>query len=245
MEGAPTAIRLDGAIAETDVGDREAAPSRTRRGEWLPARGAGLAGLVFVALVVLAAFVGLAPEADETDAAILAYYTDSTNQARQVLTAVSLALAALSFLAFATGLVECVRRGARASWWPALAGRGATIFVTLVLAAVAVGTAVPATFVFSDRFELDVQTARVILTMGNLWLLGFAGMAAGLFLAAATLGARGSGLLPAWLVWSGLVIAVPLLFSVPLFGFPLVGLVLWVLPASICLLRERAQPAAA
>ena len=45
--------------------------------------------------------------------------------------------------------------------------------------------------------------------------------------------------------WVGLVVAALLLLSVPLFGFPLVGLVLWVVPASICLMRERAQGPAA
>lgn len=245
MEAPAPATRLDRGVAETGARDSEEAGARAHASGWRPGRGGGLAGLVFVALVVLAVFLGLAPVADETDAAILDHYTDSGNQVRQVLTAVSLALAALSFLAFVTGLVECVHRRARASCWPALADRRAIIFVTLVLAAVAVGTAVPAMFVFSDRFELDVQTARVVLTMGKLWLLGFAPMAAGLFLTAAVLGARSAGLLPAWLVRRGLAIAVLLLFSGPLSGFPLVGLVLWVVSASICLLRERAQPTAA
>jgi hypothetical protein len=46
---------------------------------------------------------------------------------------------------------------------------------------------VPSTFVFSDTFELDPDTARVVLTIGNIWLLSFAGAIGALLVGAASL----------------------------------------------------------
>jgi hypothetical protein len=125
---------------------------------------------------------------------------------------------------------------------------GGLAFALLALVGIAVGTAVPATFVFSDTFELAPDTARIILTIGNIWLLSFAGATGSLLVGATSLASRRAKLLPAWLEWAGLVASPLMLLSLPLFGVAAIAVVVWVLVFSVVLLlsgrRKRSGDAA-
>jgi hypothetical protein len=150
-----------------------------------------------------------------------------------------------AFLVFVTGLrLILVRAGAPAPL-PDLAFVGGLAFALIALVGIAVGTAVPATFVFSDTFELDPDTARVVLTIGNIWLLSFAGATGSLLVGATSLASRRTRLLPAWLEWAGLIASPLILLSLPLFGLGAIAVVVWVLALGVVLLLRsgRKQPA--
>jgi multisubunit Na+/H+ antiporter MnhB subunit len=200
-------------------------------------------GLVFVGLLIVAIAVGTAPEAEKSDETILDYYGDSGNQAKQIATALIATIALTAFLAFVTGLrLVLVEAGAPAPF-PDLAFVGGLAFALIALVGIAIGTAVPATFVFSDTFELDADTARIVLTIGNIWLLSFAGATGSLLVGAVSFASRRTTLLPAWLEWAGLIASPLILVSLPLFGLATIAVVVWVLALSLVLLvrgrRER------
>jgi hypothetical protein len=202
-----------------------------------------VAGLVFVALVIVAFAVGMAPEAEKSDATILGYYGDSGNQAKQIATAVIMTIALTVFLAFVAGLRLLLVEAGAAAPLPDLAFVGGLAFSLIALVGIAIGTAVPATFVFSDTFELDPDTARIVLTIGNIWLLSFAGATGSLLVGAVSFASRQTKLLPGWLEWAGLIASPLILLSLPLFGLAAIAVVVWVLVLSAVLLLRSRQSA--
>jgi len=204
----------------------------------------GIAGLAFCALVVVGFVIQGSPaEASADDAAILKYYTDSGNQLRQVIGAVLIGIGLLGFLGFLVGLrTASIRETGSDAPLPALAFASGVVFAALFYIAVAVGTSLSFAASASDVFELDPDTARVVLAIGNFWLVGFAAMAASPLVGATSLISKRTGLLPRWLTWAGFVVAVLLLPAPILFGFPMLLFLLWTLATSIALLRSsRAQ----
>ena len=202
----------------------------------------GIAGLAFCALVV-AGFViqGSPAEATADDAAILKYYTDSGNQLRQLIGAALIGLGLLCFLGFLVGLRSASTRAGSSAELAAFGFTGGVVFVTLFYVSVAVGTSL--SVAESDVFELDPDTARVVLAIGNFWLVGFAAMAASPLVGATSLVSRRSTLLPRWLTWAGFVVAVLLLPAPILYGLPMVLFLLWTLATSIVLLRSLPRQA--
>lgn len=199
----------------------------------------------FVALLIVALALGAAPEAEKSDTTILDYYEDSGNQAKQIAVALIMTIALTAFLAFVTGLRLVLGEAGAPAPLPDLAFVGGLAFALIALVGIAIGTAVPATFVFSDTFELDPDTARVVLTIGNIWLLSFAGATGSLLVGAASLASRRARLLPAWLVWAGLIASPLILLSLPLFGLAAIAVVVWVLAVSVVLLlRSQREPSA-
>ena len=203
-------------------------------------RSVAISGLAFVVLLIVAFPIGTAPEADASDAKILDYYTDSGNQTRQLITAILLTAAVVSLLVFIAGMRGLLVEVGAPTPLPDVAFAGGIAAAILALAGWAVGIAVPATFTFSDTFELDPDTARVVLTTGNIWLVTTAGAVGSALVGAVSLASRRTGLLPTWLTWTGLVVAPLMVVTLPLFGLPAILLTLLVLAASIAfLLRSR------
>lgn len=198
-------------------------------------------GLVFVALLIVAIAVGTAPEAEKSDTTILDYYEDSRNQAKQIATALIVTIALTAFLAFVTGLRLVLVEAGAPPPLPDLAFVGGLAFGLIALVGIAIGTAVPATLVFSDTFELDADTARIVLTIGNIWLLSFAGATGSLLVGAVSFASRRTKLLPAWLEWSGLIASPLILLSLPLFGLATIAVVVWVFALSLVLLLRRTR----
>lgn len=207
------------------------------------ARWIAVAGLVFVALVIVAIAVGTAPEADTSDATILDYYEDSGNQVKQIAAALILTVALTAFLVFVTGLRDLLAQAGAPAPLPDLAFVGGLAFALIALVGLTIGTAVPATFVFSDTFELDPDTARVVLTIGNIWLLSVAGATGSLLVGATSLASRRTKLLPAWLEWAGLIAAPLMLLSLPLFGLAAIAVAVWVSAVCVVVLTRTGQPA--
>lgn len=207
-----------------------------------------MTGLLFVGCLIVAIAIGIAPEADESDAAILDYYEDSGNQVKQIAVALLMTIGLTAFLCFVTGLRLLLVEARAPVPFPDLAFVGGLAFAILALAGTAVGTAVPATFVFSDTFELAPDTARIVLTIGNIWLVSFAGATGSLLVAATSYASRRATILPGWLEWAGLIAAPLMLISLPLFGVATIAVVAWVLTVSVVLLlsgRQRSSKGAA
>jgi hypothetical protein len=223
-------------------GDLDAHEARMNEpaGRWV-----GVAGALVPVLLVLSSVLvtggGGAPEADRSDATILEWYSDSGNQVRYVLGAVVAALAVLALLVFLVGLRVALESAHAPRAATELAYAGGLVLASLAFVEIAVGSSIAAIHIFSDTFELDPDTARIVLTIGNIWLPAVSGAPGGLFVGAAALAARRARLLPGWVTWAGLVLAP--LSVVPAFGANSYLPVLWVLLASIPLLRRCARPA--
>jgi len=208
-------------------------------------RWGAIAGIAFVLLFVVGViFIGDTPDTDATPTEIADFYDDNANQWRIILGFYLWVLAALAFIWFVASL--------RTSLRPAFEGSRTTAFLTLVagltfpvmlmLGAAAIA-AVSGAIVFG---EVPTQS----LGMDPAWLfpqLGFAvilipgALAAAAFVALVTMAGGQAGLLPGWLLVLGGVAAVLLILS-PFF-FPMAALPIWVLAASIVLLRRQSAAA--
>jgi hypothetical protein len=97
-----------------------------------------------------------------------------------------------------------------------------------------------------DRWIPVAGLARVVLTIGNIWLLSFAGATGSLLVGATSLASRRTRLLPASLEWAGLIASPLILLSLPLFGLGAIAVVVWVLAlCAVLLLRGRREQSAA
>lgn len=207
-------------------------------------RWVGVAGLVLVALLVLSFLIASgghfgAPEADRSDATILDWYTDSGNQARYLLAAMIGGIAVIAFLVFLVGLRGMLEEAGAPGALVELSYAGGLVMATLAFVQLAVGSSIAATFAFSDTFELDPDTARIVLMVGNIWLPAVSGMPNALFVGATCLAARRAGFLPGWLTWTGFVLTPLSALAFPGFGANSYLAVVWVLLASFVLLGRR------
>ena len=208
------------------------------------ARWVGVAGLVLVALLILSFVIVSggqlgAPEANRSDATILDWYTDSGNQVRYLLGAMIGGIAVIAFLVFLIGFRRLLEQAQAEAVLVELAYVGGLVLATLGLVEGAVGSSIAATFAFSDTFELDPDTARIVLTIGNVWLSAISGIPGALFVGAASLASRRAAFLPGWLTWTGFVLTPLSMLAFPGFGANGLLPLVWVFLASIVLLRRR------
>jgi hypothetical protein len=201
----------------------------------------GVAGLIYVAAVVVGSLVAGGPdEGPASDATLLAYYSDSGNQWRAFAGALVIGVAAIAFLWYL--LVLCERLAPAGAPWPPLvrlAFASGVAFLVVDEIGAAIGAAIPAAAIYSSELSdvHDAESTRVLLILGHHWLAGLAGVLAAPLVAAASLQARARGLMPRWLVWVGLVLAVLLLLSQLAFtGIP-IGL--WIIATALWLLLGR------
>jgi len=208
-------------------------------------RWAALSGIAFVVLMLTgAAFVTDVPEADASAQEIAAYLADSGNQTRNIVGAYLWVLGGLAFLGFVAGLRAVLRRaeGDPGTLSSLVFGAG-VVFTAVWSASAATLAAVAYAVEFSDAPVSDPDLVRVLPQLGALLLLlggGFAGIL--LLLATSALIVR-TGVLPRWLAWLGIPVAVALVFDVTYMNIlPFVG---WVLVASIALLMRQHEAATA
>ncbi len=216
---------------------RQAAAAQDR---WVGAAGIALTALLILSFAIVSGGQLGAPEANRSDATILEWYTDSGNQLRYVLGAVIGGIAIIAFLVFLVGLRRMLERGRAPAVLAELAYVGGLIVAILSFVETAIGSSIAATFTFSDTFELDPDTARVVLMIGNIWVPAISGIPGALFVGAASLASRRAGLLPGWLTVTGLVLTPLSVLAYPGFGANGFVVVVWVFLASIVLLRRRA-----
>ena len=215
------------------------------RRDWL--RWAPIAGLVWVALVIVSvALTSDSPGDDDGIVKFVTYFRDSGNQTKIQVAALVAALGGLVFFWFLAGLRD-ILRSAEGLWGfgAALAYASGVAFVVLLWAATAAGTAFASAADHFDSFVVDAQTVQTAMSLSamSFWLVGFASVAAGVMIGAASAVVLGTGVLPRWFGWTGVVLAVLSVLAV-VFLPPLAPL-LWVLIASIVLLGRPAATAAA
>lgn len=199
---------------------------------WSPA-----AGLLYVVLFVIAILT--TPDTGETNREILEHYADEGNRRNDIILTALLAPAALAFVWFASHLRSLLAAAAPASALPTLAlGAGVASAGLLVVAAATFGS-ISFTYEEGD-FELDPNTARLVGSIGYGVFVGSMWMA-GLVVLATSLVALRTRLLPAWLGWLGLLVALVLVFA---FAFiPVFALLGWVALVSVVLLAQRPRSA--
>jgi len=207
----------------------------------------GWAGIVFVVLYVVGIIMVSSSPAhtddkpykdNPTKLAVLwrAYYNDSGHRTTIVIGAFVIIAAAVAFVVFGNDLRELLSAfGARTTGGLAFAG---TIIFATVTAVGAIALAwIPGSKTFGDSPVPTGEINYLASQLGYGIMLLPGGAAAALTLVAGGFGGARSRALPAWLGWAGVVIGV-LLFFIAAFFFPLVLLMLWVLIASIVMLRR-------
>jgi hypothetical protein len=208
-------------------------------------RWAALSGIVFVVLMLVgAAFVLDVPKGDASAQEIASYLTDSGNHTRNIIGAYLWVLGGLAFLGFVTGLRSVLRRaeGDPGTLSNLVFGAG-VVFTAVWSVSAATIASVAYAVEFSDARVSNPDLVTVLPSLGGLLLLLGGGFAGILLLAATSILIFRTGVLPRWLAWLGIVVAIATVFDVAYMNIlPLVG---WVLVASIAMLRRRGELATA
>jgi hypothetical protein len=208
-------------------------------------RWAALSGIVFVALMLVGAtFVLDVPKGDASAQEIASYLTDSGNHTRNIIGAYLWVLGGLAFLGFVTGLRSVLRRaeGDPGTLSNLVFGAG-VVFTAVWSVSAATIASVAYAVEFSDARVSNPDLVTVLPSLGGLLLLLGGGFAGILLLAATSILIFRTGVLPRWLAWLGIVVAIATVFDVAYMNIlPLVG---WVLVASIAMLRRREEIATA
>ena len=211
---------------------------RIRLARWWP-----LSGIAFVLLWVPFFALAIGESEAETDAAIVAHYADEGNRGQDQTLFFLIVLASLCFLGFLAVLrsrlacAEC-RAGPLT---PLTFGAGIAA-ATLWLVAGVFWMAVAYTASETKEFRVDPDTERLVSEMAYLfWVTGMFTVLV-VVLGTSLLALR-TRVLPKWLGWLGLLVAVALLGSLGVFPFFLfLG---WVLLVSIVFLARPASGGAA
>ena len=205
---------------------------------WAP-----LSGIVFVVLMLTGAFfVTDVPGADSSAQEIAGYLADSGNHTRNIIGAYLWVLGGLAFLGFAAGLRGVLRRaeGEPGTLSSLVFGAGVVFTAVWSVSAVALATVAYAVE-FSDAPVSDPDIVRVLPQMASLLLLLGGGFAGILLLLATSILVIRTSVLPRWLAWFGIVVAVTLLFDVTYMN--ILPLVAWVGVASTVLLMRQDETA--
>jgi len=218
--------------AATIPGETSSAPTQTRRASrWAP-----LSGLAFVVFFIAGVAVSNAPADNASDKTWIAAYTGHAKQAGHLATGILLILAGLSLVTFLVALwteIAAARRPVLTSPLPIVAAgvSAACIAVGGVLMAGISGSELIGSFPLPSvdllRFSNDLGFAMV----------GVAGMlAAALSVACLSVQAHSAHLYGRRMMIFGLVVAVFLLGGIAF--VPIIALLVWLLVASITLMRK-------
>jgi hypothetical protein len=194
---------------------------------------------VFVVLWIVT-FVVLGEGAGDTNQEILDWYADSANRDKTFLAFILVGLASLALIWFAAMLRQRMQSRGE-SMLPSLALGAGVAAATLWLAAMAAWTTIASAVEDEDEFTVVPDMARAFDSLGYV-LFVFAGGVTSLLVLATSVVALRTGLLPKWLAWLGIPVAVIMLvtfFFIPFFVF--LG---WVLVVSLVLLFwKQSEPA--
>jgi uncharacterized membrane protein YhaH (DUF805 family) len=200
-------------------------------------RWGAIAGLVFVVLFVVGLLLGGdTPEYDASDEEWVEWFEDDGNTNLQVVSMFLVVASALALVGFLGVLTRRLRATNRPELVNVAIGAGLVLAALIVVAGIAINQVSAAITFGGDDYPVpgaDVLRQSEQLGFGVVLLGG--GWAAVVVVGATSLAARGTDLLPGWLVTAGYVAAVLLLLSV--FFIPFVLLPLWVLAVSILMLR--------
>jgi hypothetical protein len=207
-------------------------------------RWAATAGVVFFPLVVVSIALSLgAPGEKDTVQKFATYFADNGNQTKFYLSTLAGALAGILFLWFLTALRSVLLR---AEGMPGpmttMAFAGGLLLLTMQLAAGAVAVAYPSAVDFFDKFGSDGRLAMALFGL-SFWLAQLSGVGGTLLGAGVAAVAFRTGVLPRWLAWFTVLVAVGQLVSLVFFWPGLLG-VIWVLVLAGYMLSAR-RPAVA
>lgn len=216
------------ATADLPLAARAANPSRFAR--WTP-----LSGIAFVVFFI-AGVVASSPPADTaSDAKWVAAYTGHGNQVGHVATGFLLALAGLSFLSFVSVLWTRIARASR----PAFVNPLPLVAAGVAAACLAAGGVLMAAVAGASLTGSAPVPGADLLRFsdaGGFAMVGVGAMlAASLCIACVSIQARAAGIFGRRLTILGLVVSVVLLASV--FFVPIVALLVWLVAASVALVR--------
>ena len=208
-------------------------------------RWAPLAGIIFVVLMFVGTFfVADVPDPDAAQQQLAGYLADSGNHTRNLIGAYIWVLGALAFLWFVTHLRSVLRRaeGGAGTMSNLVFGAG-VIYSALMMASAVAFAAVAYAVGLRGATVSDPDFVKVLPQMAWMLLLLGAGFAGLLLVLTASILSLRTGVLPRWLAWLGIVMAIVLLFDVVYVN--IVPLLVWVLAASIVLLMRRQNTATA
>ncbi|HEX2466713.1 MAG TPA: DUF4386 family protein [Solirubrobacterales bacterium] len=196
---------------------------------------APLTGVLFIVLAVVGfAVAGEPPDTDEGTQAIVDFYSD--NEGSVVAGSIIQGLAAVAFLFFAGVLRTVLREGPGArGTLAAISFAGAVVFAT--------GVAIDGTINLALAEEVDTEGFDPVAmqAMLGLWNNDWLPFAVGVltFMLASGLAILRTGVLPSWLGWAAVAIAI--LAGTPIGFVAFFGSALFVLVVSVMLaMRERA-----
>jgi hypothetical protein len=191
-------------------------------------RWSALAGVLFVALFAVA--LALSGNTGDNPTEVTDWYADDANQTKTFVAWFLYIGSAIAFLSFLGTLRDMLMRaeGGPGTLSALVFGPGIA-FTALYVAAVSLFAA-PAALAGDSDFKVDPNTAEMFTNAGYLTLVSGVMLASILVLSASTAALR-TGVMPAWLGWTGLVVAVIMLFAV--FFIPILIFVAWVLVVSL------------
>jgi Domain of unknown function (DUF4386) len=206
-------------------------------------RWAPLGGIIFVVLMFTGTFfVADVPDADSSKQKIADYLTDSDNHTRNLIGAYIWVVGALTFLWFAAHLRSVLRAAEGGTGLLSNIAFGAGVIYSALMMVSAVAFAAVAYAVgLRDATVSEVDIVRVLPQFAWMILLLGAGFAGIVVILTSCILSFQTGVLPRWLAWLGVVMAILLLFDVLYVN--IVPFLVWVLAASIVLLMRREETA--
>lgn len=212
----------------------------------MPARWAirlgGISGILHLAIVLSTLFITNTPDLPEPGPSVQEvdmYYNEWGN----VIVAnngVGVIFSGFFFLWF-LGMLHAVLRSVEGEGGglSTVALTGGLLYMTLGMAGSAAEIVYPATLTSFTNFQPDAQLAFLALQL-SWWLYRFCLVGMSVLIAAASVLALQTTILPRWLAWAGLVLAALALmaFLTPLFPLAL----LWVLVVSVLMLAGYVSP---
>jgi len=208
---------------------------------WTFERGGGVAGLAATLLMLASTALTTVPdEGKSSDQQLVDFYSDSGTQYRVWVGALVGIVAAMLFLWFFVALRDRLAR-IEQSGLPTLVLGAGLVFLVFALLAGLVGTALPASLVYSEELELtEFDALRVVLILGNHYLSGAAATIAAVVVFSSSFLARRHRLYARWLAWAGIVVAILMVPGMLFAGFLLVGFMIWSALTSVWLVRGGA-----
>jgi hypothetical protein len=200
----------------------------------------GWGGIAFVALVVGWAIVLIAssrPGADASADEIRSFFGADGDSGWLFLSSIFLALAGLVFLPFLGSLRSVLRRSEGGTGRLSAVAFGAGIvFTALLFVKNSIDLGIAMAVEWQD-LAVDPEAWQLLDGVFS-GLLMQEGIALGVLIGATSVVSLRTGVFPRWLGWSGVVVAILSVFSVLLFGLPLILDLVWVLAVSALILRS-------
>jgi hypothetical protein len=195
-------------------------------------------GIAFVVLFVVGFLALPTPDSNKASqtAKWEAWWTDSGHRTAAIIGAYLMVLGLLAFVWFAWNLRQRVQGGDRVGNLGGLMVTFAGIFAAMGMLSALIRVSIAGSKTFGDTPVPTGEFARQFDQVGFGFLLVAGALCAGMFVGLASHLARRSGALPGWLTTAGFVVAV--LQLVASIFFPFILFVLWVLIASILLVRR-------